>query len=446
MTVGVYVHWPYCRTICNYCDFNKVLYTGSHSSSVQRLVRAVPVALGRMLYDESDGAKRPTSKRVHSVYFGGGTPSLSPPEFVAKLLSHVRDRMQPGCEVTLEVNPSSHLQQADLEAFRSAGINRVSVGVQTFNDRHLRALARDHDAATAHHTLDMVHQVFGPERTSFDLMFGLPRQTIEEWQSDLEQTKLVGSHHISLYELTLKPNTGLHNMFRRKGLVHAPSEEFYFTAVDTLESLGRRHYEVSNFAVPGHESQHNLGYWRGMDYIGVGPGAVGHVYQNNQHVEITSIANQDAWSANVLDQGGQGVAQVSVRDAEAQLHELVLCGLRTIEGVCVKHVAETVFNAACGATATATPQILHACIERVVHECIVNDLANDLITFTPPQEPQLVGACPHCKSLHNHVIPTERGMAVHNALAFEISDRLWERLSTIFFFQTCSRKKNDETT
>ncbi|KJE95092.1 radical S-adenosyl methionine domain-containing protein 1 [Capsaspora owczarzaki ATCC 30864] len=278
--VSVYMHWPYCSRICPYCAFNRTLM--DKSVDVARMQRAMVTELGAQLAHIGPGRK------ISSVYFGGGTPSLAPPGLVKDLL-HTLRAYQPdlpsGMEVTLEFNPIQCHGSGGLEllqSFAAAGVTRASLGVQTFNPVHLKTLGRDHTPEQALDALQNARAVF-PGRVSLDLMFATPTQTIRDWEEDLQLAVAHADAHISLYHLTLEKGTSFFTRHSR-GALALPNDD---QAGDMLELASRtlsshqprpwHRYEVANFAQPSHESQHNLGYWAGNDYLAIGPGAHGRV-------------------------------------------------------------------------------------------------------------------------------------------------------------------------
>ncbi|XP_030817915.1 radical S-adenosyl methionine domain-containing protein 1, mitochondrial isoform X4 [Camarhynchus parvulus] len=263
-TAALYVHWPYCRKRCSYCNFNTYVVPAVDEAAVRACLVREAQTLLRLSQVHS----------VTSVFFGGGTPSLASPGTVAAVLEAVAGaaHLPAGAEVTLEANPSSTSASA-LDGFRAAGVNRLSIGVQSLDDTELRMLGREHTAAEARKAVEAARGLF-PGRTSIDLLFGLPGQSRDAWAQRLEATLRLCDDHISLYQLTLERGTALAAQVRGGALPAPPQDllaDMYQTARNVLVAAGFRHYEVSNFARKGALSTHNLSYWRAEQYIGVGP-------------------------------------------------------------------------------------------------------------------------------------------------------------------------------
>ena len=271
MAFGLYVHLPYCVTKCPYCDFNSYGVGGRFPEDeyTEALLRELD-----LYADEIEG------KSLTSVFFGGGTPSLFSPESIGKVLSSIRELSSPApeVEISLEVNPKT----ADLEklaGLRRAGVNRISVGVQSFNERKLKFLGRINTLSDGRMILEDVVQA-GFCNFSFDLMYGAKGETLSEWKADLEEAVSYGSKHISAYCLTIENGTEFGRLFKSGGLVLPEDEElaeFIGFTTDFLEDSGYDQYEISNYSKPGYECGHNLLYWRGEDYIGIGAGAHSHL-------------------------------------------------------------------------------------------------------------------------------------------------------------------------
>ena len=266
-SLSLYIHWPFCLAKCPYCDFN------SHVR--ERIPQArFRAALRRELEWE---AARLGRRRLTSIFFGGGTPSLMEPETVATLIADAQRLFEAadGMEITLEANPTS-VEAGRFAAFRDAGVNRVSIGVQSLNGAALRMLGRQHSAAQAIAALETARAIF--PRISFDLIYARPGQTVTGWRAELRQALDLAADHLSLYQLTIEPGTKFEAMHRR-GEIVLPDDHtavaLYEATAEEAERFGLLGYEVSNYAVPGSESRHNLTYWRYGDYAGIGPGAHG---------------------------------------------------------------------------------------------------------------------------------------------------------------------------
>ncbi len=348
--LGVYIHWPYCARICPYCDFNVVLDRG-RSAAGEVLVEAIAADLAaQAALTGADPRDRP---ELVSIYFGGGTPSLMRPEHVARLIAHVR-RLWPSrgaVEVNLEANPAD----ATAERFRAladAGVNRLSLGVQAFDDDQLRFLKRDHDAAQAARALDLALAAFS--RVSLDLIYALPNQTPDAWSASLDAAAGAGAEHLSAYQLTVEPGTPFDRAVRRG--VFAPADEalgadFYETTVRTLAARGFQAYEVSNFAQGASaRSRHNMVYWRGEAYAGAGPGAHGRLMLDGVRTATEAERGIAAYDARVA-QDGVGWSHREPLGRSDALEERVLMGLRISEGVTLADIDDL------GRAAALTPLV-----------------------------------------------------------------------------------------
>lgn len=323
--VSLYVHWPYCARICPYCDFN---VTRDRGQVIQRsLFEAI-------LADLRTQAEAIGPRRLASVFFGGGTPSLLPPGWVAELIDTARTLLpttQP-IEITLEANPTD-AEIGRYRAFHEAGVNRLSLGVQSLDDVALKFLGRNHSAAEAKRGIETAQNVFG--RVSLDLIYALPGQTVDAWRDELTAAAGLGIEHMSPYQLTVEQGTAFGRAVRRK-LWTPPTDEtaeaFYFTTQDTLDRLGFEAYEVSNHAQGrAGRSQHNVLVWEGVDYIGIGPGAHGRITKDGIRQATTAISNLNAYVARVAE-AGTGHDSEALSAIEAQ-EEAAMLGLRLIEGL-----------------------------------------------------------------------------------------------------------------
>ena len=325
--LAVYIHWPFCLSKCPYCDFN------SHVRE-----RIEPAAWQAAYLRQIEAyAKRIGARRIASIFFGGGTPSLMPPETVSAIVDAVAAAwtLDSAAEITLEANPAA-VDRNRFAGFAAAGVNRVSIGVQSFDDRALRFLGRGHSADDARTAIRLAGRYF--DRFSFDLIYALPEQTDRDWRAQLRDALAEAGGHLSLYQLTIEPGTAFHTQWARGDLV-TPDEDaagnLYETTQDVLEAAGLPAYEISNHARPGDESRHNLTYWRYGDYAGIGPGAhgriaVGGVRHATRHHRAPEVWLERASRAGDPFAAEQGSTIVS--DAEAVV-EAAMMGLRTAEGV-----------------------------------------------------------------------------------------------------------------
>ena len=323
--VGLYVHWPYCARICPYCDFNVVRDRG-RTEEQAGLVEAI-------LADLCAQRELTGPRRLASIFFGGGTPSLMTPDAVARIVAAARDLFAPpgDIEITLEANPTD-AEAGRFAALADAGINRLSMGVQALDDAALRFLGRDHSAAEALRAVDLARRAF--DRLSIDLIYARPDQTPEDWSAELTAALALGFEHVSPYQLTIEPTTAFGRAFAR-GTLTPPDEDraasLYETTQDVLSAAGFDAYEVSNHARGrAARSAHNLHVWRGGDYMGVGPGAHGRLTLDG--VRTATVAHR-----RIADYvaGVSGLTPWSERDAQTAAdaaEERSLLALRTTEG------------------------------------------------------------------------------------------------------------------
>jgi len=323
-TLALYVHWPFCLSKCPYCDFNSHV----RDSIDQSLWRS---ALLRELRAEID--ENP-DRRVTSVFFGGGTPSLMAPGTVNDILDTVAKHwhLESNVEVTLEANPTS-VETGALRDFNRAGVNRLSLGIQSLDDGALKFLGREHSAREALLALETARDIFS--RYSFDLIYCRPDQSLAAWERELASALEYAGDHISLYQLTIERGTAFFALWR-DGDITMPEEaiaaaQFEQTQI-VLDTAGLPAYEISNHAKPGGESRHNLTYWQYGDYIGIGPGAHGRIRQGNQKWAVRRIANPENWREQVTAQN-HGVQEKVPLSASEIFEEMMLMGLRLKRGV-----------------------------------------------------------------------------------------------------------------
>ncbi|MFN3988761.1 MAG: radical SAM family heme chaperone HemW [Erythrobacter sp.] len=327
MARALYIHWPFCARKCPYCDFN------SHvRESVD--VSAWKTAL---IADMRHEAALAGGEALTSIFFGGGTPSLMPPALVAALLSEAEALwgFAPGIEITLEANPSS-VEAANFAALAAVGINRVSLGVQSFDDATLRWLGRLHDGVNAYNALEIAQKAF--QRVNFDLIYALPGHTPELWRDELSKALALGTGHLSLYQLTIEPGTRFASDVRRG--VFAPLDDdaaadLFALTQEMTASAGLPAYETSNHARPGEESRHNLTYWRYQDYAGIGPGAHGR----RGGVATVRHKKPENFLRAVAEQG-HGIGEQRALLLREQAAEALLMGLRLSEGVDLADLAQ----------------------------------------------------------------------------------------------------------
>lgn len=328
---GLYLHWPFCQAKCPYCDFNSHV---SASIDQARWIRAYEAEIDRI------GAE--TGPRLlRSIFFGGGTPSLMAPETVAAILDRVRATwpMVNDIEITLEANPTS-VEAGKFRAFRAAGVNRLSMGVQALNDADLKALGRMHSAEDAILAFDIAKKLF--DRVSFDMIYSRQGQSAADWRCELRRALDMAVDHLSLYQLTIEPQTVFGRRHAAGKLPNLPGED---AAIDMWEvtqeicsAAGLASYETSNHARPGAESQHNLIYWRCGDYAGIGPGAHGRLTSAAGRAATVSLRSPNAW-LEAVEARGSGEEPREMLSRGDQLAEFLLMGLRLREGVALERLS-----------------------------------------------------------------------------------------------------------
>ncbi len=321
---GVYVHWPFCAAKCPYCDFNSHVRRGIEQS---RYAAALATETAWM-------AGLAPGRTVQSVFFGGGTPSLMEPETVAAVLAAIRARwpVAPDVEVTLEANPSS-VEAGRFRGYRDAGVNRVSLGVQALKDEVLKFLGRLHDRAEALAALEIAKATF--DRVSFDMIYARPGQTAAEWRAELEEACGLAGEHLSLYQLTIEPETPFAALHAKGKLVvpgDAAARGLYDVTLETTARHGLPAYEISNHARPGAECRHNLLYWRGGEWAGVGPGAHGRLNLGMGRSALSTLRAPEAW-LEAVETRGHGLAEKVPLSPEEVADEFLVMGLRLIDGV-----------------------------------------------------------------------------------------------------------------
>jgi oxygen-independent coproporphyrinogen-3 oxidase len=322
---GIYIHWPFCLSKCPYCDFN--------SHVAERIDQA---AWRHALLTELDGGLEQTAgRRVTSIFFGGGTPSLMDPATVAQLIERAAKNwsLAEDVEITLEANPGT-VDAARFAAIRAAGVNRLSMGIQSFDDAQLAFLGRRHDSAQAITAIDLARSIF--PRISFDLIYARPGQSVVEWRRELGQAIALAADHLSLYQLTIEPGTAFSPMAARGDFVMPDDDlaaSLYEETQEITGNAGLPAYEVSNHARRGAECRHNLLYWRGDDFLGIGPGAHGRL---TDCLGVTRAHRRhrapEIWRGLVSHQG-HGTAERSVVGADDRVAELVMMGLRLTAGL-----------------------------------------------------------------------------------------------------------------
>jgi putative oxygen-independent coproporphyrinogen III oxidase len=324
--LALYVHWPFCRSLCPYCDFNShVRETVDHGAWRDALIAEL-----------EHFAPRAAGHRLESIFFGGGTPSLMDPATAAAVIARARELFaaDPDIEITLEANPTS-AEAGKLAAFADAGVNRASLGIQALDDAALAALGRTHGAVDAQAAIATAAGIF--PRHSFDLIYARPGQTADAWRRELDAAIGLARGHLSAYQLTIEPGTPFY-LAQARGDLALPDEAdaaaMFEATQEALAGAGLPAYEISNHAAPGEESRHNLAYWRHHDYIGIGPGAHGRVpgpEGNGVHATRQHRA-PEIWLQRV-QAGGHATRTDAALDADTLVEEVTMMGLRLTEGI-----------------------------------------------------------------------------------------------------------------
>ncbi|MFT4132665.1 radical SAM family heme chaperone HemW [Labrys sp. (in: a-proteobacteria)] len=329
---GVYVHWPFCLAKCPYCDFNSHVRTGGVDQAgyveayLKEIAHMAAIAPGR---------------QVQSIFFGGGTPSLMEPKTVGAILDAIGGAwtIAPDAEISLEANPTS-VDAARFAGYRAAGVNRVSLGVQAMNDADLKRLGRMHSVAEAMEAVEIAAKSF--ERYSFDLIYARPDQQPRDWQAELDQAIDRAAEHLSLYQLTIEPDTMYERLVAAGKLIPMPDEDarvLFDITRETCERRGLPAYEISNHARPGAECRHNLVYWRYGEYAGIGPGAHGRLIDaTGVRRALSTERSPEKWLAGVRT-NGHGLVDDQALTPDQQGDEMLLMGLRLAEGIDLARLA-----------------------------------------------------------------------------------------------------------
>jgi len=322
--IALYIHWPFCKSKCPYCDFNSHV----RASIDEARWRAA------LLRDLEYYAGLTRGRAVGSIFFGGGTPSLMSAKTVGAVLERAAALwpLEPDVEITLEANPTS-VESRRFREFRSAGVNRVSLGIQALEDDALRFLGRGHDAAEAVAALEVARRTFA--RFSFDLIYARPGQTVASWEQELDRAISLAGEHLSVYQLTIEAGTAFAPAHARGDFI-LPDEDtqaaLYETTLARLEAAGLPAYEISNHARPGAECRHNLVYWRYGDYVGAGPGAHGRLTLGAARVATRQYRAPETW-LDAVERMGHGSEEPTALTPREQRDELLMMGLRLAEGI-----------------------------------------------------------------------------------------------------------------
>ena len=318
---SIYLHWPFCKSKCPYCDFNSHV---TNNVNMEDFINAYLIELD--YYKEYL-----QNKTINSIYFGGGTPSLAPTSFFDKTLNKIStlSNISSDVEITIEANPTS-IEVQKFSEFKKTGINRVSVGIQSLTPQQLKFLGREHSAKEAINALQIVSKYF--DNYSFDLIYALPQQTLEDWQKELEFALQHANKHMSLYQLTIEKGTRFFSDYS-KGKFTMPEEnlaaDFYLLTQDIMSQHNMPGYEISNHAAPNFESKHNLNYWNYGDYLGIGAGAHGRCSMNGKKHSTMTYHLPEKWLHTVNDKQ-VGFQKHDSITKEMEYEEKVMMGLRTI--------------------------------------------------------------------------------------------------------------------
>ena len=320
---GIYLHWPYCESKCPYCDFN---------SYVEKNVNWYEWELSFLsqlgFYYQETG-----DRRVNSIFFGGGTPSLMNPKLVSNIINHISNLwgFEDTVEITLEANPSS-VESRRFAEFKAAGVNRVSIGVQALNNKDLKKLGRLHSVQDALNAIEIGKDTF--DRVSFDLIYARQDQKLQDWELELKKALTLEPDHLSLYQLTIEPNTTFGNLKEKGKLSGLPDEnlggDLYHLTNNLCYKFGLNPYEVSNYSRKNHESIHNKIYWNYGDYLGVGPGAHGRITTQKGRFATQNYYSPIKWQKNALNNAGESIR--TLINGKDQADEMAMMGLRLNSG------------------------------------------------------------------------------------------------------------------
>ncbi len=328
--LSIYIHYPFCKSKCPYCDFNSHVRDGvDHQNFLLTYEKELEFFAQKLCQGEK-------SRKVKTIFFGGGTPSLMPIFLVEGILKKISQlwSVDEDCEISLEANPTS-FEAAKFKDLRRVGINRLSLGIQALNNEDLKFLGREHSAEEAILTIETAQKIF--DNFSFDLIYARPKQSLESWRAELIRAIAFGTKHLSLYQLTIEKGTKFYTEFQQKKF-QMPEEnlsaEFYEMTNQITSDAGFELYEISNYAQKNFECRHNLVYWQGGDYLGIGAGAHSRIYLDGekQRSAISMLCEPNAWLKKVAEEG-VGIQKMEKISTEELLEELILMGLRLADGI-----------------------------------------------------------------------------------------------------------------
>ncbi len=360
--LSIYIHWPFCQSLCPYCDFNsyvsKKLDMHSWSKAYKRAIE--------ISKNQTD------AKVINSIYFGGGTPSLMSPKLISDIINQIdrNFKLASDIEITLEANPSS-AEYSNFKSYSSSGVNRCSLGIQSLRQKDLKKLGRLHSVEEALKAYEVARFIF--KSSSFDLIYGRQNQTIREWENELVNALDLKPQHISLYQLTIEPKTPFYLLQQKNRLPGLPSSgkscSFYNKTKEICEKNKLIHYEISNYAIQGHQCIHNLNYWRYGDFLGIGPGAFGRITLDNQKYETESEKNPKKWLETVLSEKENIYSKIRALSSIDQAKEYALMSFRLKEGMNIDR-----YNS------FSTAKLLETKIEELAEEGLLNISGNYLST------------------------------------------------------------------
>lgn len=318
--LAIYIHWPFCKSKCPYCDFNSHVREG------------IDVLAWKKAYDMEieKHSELISASKITSIFFGGGTPSLMPSSIVSTIIQKLKQlgAFDLNIEITLEANPTS-TESKKFQEFSEAGINRVSLGIQSLNPNDLKFLGREHSADEALKAIEIAKTHF--KRSSFDLIYALPKQTLKAWESELNFALTFAQDHLSLYQLTIEKGTAFYNLYQNKKFSipnDKLSRDFYLLTQDIMNKRGLPAYEVSNHAASGEESRHNMTYWKYKDFLGIGPGAHSRIKDH----AIYSVYNPENWLKNAINNHNTEQSNLPLSN-EDKSFEMLMMGLRIAKGI-----------------------------------------------------------------------------------------------------------------
>lgn len=323
-SLSVYIHWPFCLSLCPYCDFN------SHVANQIDYDIWCDAYIKEISYFE----KTIKNRYIQSIFFGGGTPSLMEPKLVEYIINKLGQLgiVDDDTEITLEANPTSY-EAKKFKDFKNAGINRVSIGIQSLNDTDLKLLGRKHSVSEALKALDSASELFN--NFSFDLIYARPNQSLQDWHDELKRALTITRDHISLYQLTIEKGTPFFAQYKSGQLAMPPTDlsaDMYNMTNSILEEHGFNRYEISNYAKPGKECKHNLAYWHYDEYIGIGPGAHGRIHENGNIFASMMIHPPTKW-LQAVKENGCGIQKNIELSKQEVIEEILMMGLRLKEGL-----------------------------------------------------------------------------------------------------------------